>query len=491
MFEPRGIESALRLVAQLLLVLCLTCGSAVAVPQLQLSMGTPAYLDTDSIGTNGEGSLSFGFQLLTSESASPPFTLRVALPEHVTYRGFNGGSWTCTGSGRQVTCTYPVGLDMWNWQSSGLGIYIDVDGDLPVPGSSPVRMTLESAQVPLTNPLVCEDVPSWNMATSDSGCVERTVAHRQSRLVFVPAAWQHNAPVFEAGTTGSIQAAWESIGFGISNGTVTSRFLLPPGITYASHGGITQWTCNAATPDAQGQLVTCTTPAWFDGMNASQANIVLHVNIGLNVAIPGPLPIYATISNAAQPPPDFSLCDDASPPIGCGYYTIPTRAPRLSRMDIVNMQASRPEYDEGEEAQVIVDYNNIGEGNATAATLTFAVPPGFEYDRNTASPPLACNVTAGSAASGQTLQCRYAASYPAGVAGVVNLYFDVVRGATPQALMIGSASDDGRPGPDLPQCTADPAAPEPMVGCGRVLLRVSPWIFCDGYEDPGLGCRDR
>lgn len=463
--------------------------SAQAVPQLRLDMGTPQFLDTDSVGTNGEGAMIFGFALLNGETASPPFTARVELPEHVSYRGFNGGGWSCSGAGRVATCTYSQSLNQFNWQSSFVGIYIDVAGNLPVPGSSPVRVTLESAQVPLPEPLSCEDVPLANMASSTTGCVERFVPHRQSQLVFVPNAWQHHGAVFEAGTTGTIEAGWRSIGFGITNGIVTARFLLPPGLTYSSHGGITQWTCNAAAPDPQGQLLTCTTPAWFDGINESQANIVLRVDVGLGIAVPGPVAIHATISNAAQPPPDFALCADPTPPVGCGYHAIPTRAPRLSRMDIIAMQASRPEYDVGEEAQVIVDYSNIGEGNATAATLTFAVPAGFAYDRNSSSPPLACNVTAGSVAAGQTLQCRYAATYPAGVTGIANLYFDVGRDADPEATMTGSASDDGRPGPDLAQCLADPASPEPMVGCGRVVLRVSPWLFCDGFEDPSRGCR--
>jgi hypothetical protein len=491
MFTHFGIHVAARLLARIGSLLILGLGSALAAPQLQLNMTTPQFLDTDGIGSNGEDSLGFGFYLLNGETANPPFTLRVPLPAHVTFRGFLGSNWACSSAASVVTCTYSQALTFANWQSSSLGVYIDVDGDLPVPGSSPIRATLESAQVPLPNPVVCEDVPSFNVATSDTGCVERIVQHRQSRLEFVPTTWQHNLPVFEAGTLNTIQVGWNSIGFGTNNGTVTARFLLPPGITYSHHGGITQWTCIAATPDAQGQLLTCTTPSWFDGMNPSQANIVLHVNVGLGVAVPGPVPIYGTISNAAQPPPDFALCDDPSPPVGCGYYTIPTRAPRISRMDIIDMQASQPEYDEGEEALVLVTYSNIGEGNATAATLTFAVPAGFAYDRNTASPALSCNVTSGSAATGQTLACRYAATYPAGVNGFVNLIFDVVSGAATQSTMIGSASDDGRPGPTLEQCIADPANPDPMVGCGRVRLNVSPWIFCDGFESPTLGCRYR
>ena len=67
-------------------------------------------------------------------------------------------------------------------------------------------------------------------------------------------------------------------------------------------------------------------------------------------------------------------------------------------------------------------------------------------------------------------------------AGTLNLRLNVQSGAAGASLLVGSASDDGRPGPSLAQCIADPAQPEPMIGCGRLLLQVAPWLFCDGFE---------
>lgn len=383
---------------------------------------------------------------------------------------------------------YSQPLTAANWSSSAINLYVDVDGDLPVPGSSTLRMTLEHAQVPLPVPLVCEDVPVANYATSTTGCVERAVSHRESQLVFVPAAWQQTPAPVEAGSRVTLQAAWRSIGFGTSNGAVTARFLLPPGLGYYGHGGITQWTCSAAAPDAQGQLVTCTTPGWFDGINESQANIVLRADVAPDVAVPGPLPVLATISNAAQPAPDFALCAAQAPPVGCGAFSVTTCAARLSRMDILELVPGRAMFNQGEEARISVSYANIGEGDATGATLEFALPPGFSYVRTTGSPTLACSVAAGTPASGQTLGCRYAATFGAGVQGSLNLFLDVLPDSAPQSLLVASASDEGRPGPALQQCIDDPASTASMVGCGRAVLQVSPWIFCDGFERLGRAC---
>lgn len=453
----------------------------------------PSTLDTH---TRGDKFVSFGLTLLNTETADAPFTLTLDLPAHVSVHSApqnNPAGWSCSWTTSAITCIYGTSLFPTMYQSSNLPIELDIDGDLPVPGHSPLRATLSSAQLPLPpNPACIDTTPGQYVASSTSGCVTRTVAHRRSQVAFLPEYWSRDQPEFEAGSTNvAFYAGFSNLGFGQAHQPVTARFLLPPGLTYRSVWGIVVWTCNAAAPDAQGQLVTCTTPYFFDGMGPQQANIGLRVDVAPDVVVPGLLPIYATISNPDQPPPDFALCDDANPPIGCGYYTIPTRPARVSRMDILSMAPFLPLYNRGEQARVDVGYTNIGEGNATAATLTFDVPPGFEYSHNSASPPVNCMVTSGSAASGETLECRYAASYPVGVHGVVYLHFDVLPNAAPASLFVGSVSDDGLPGPTLAQCLADPATPEPMVGCGRTVVNISPWIFCDGFEDTPHTCGTR
>lgn len=70
-----------------------------AAPQFRIDMGTPQYLDTHSVGINGEGAVQFKFLLLNGETANPPFTLRTQLPPHVTYRSSIGGGWSCSVAG--------------------------------------------------------------------------------------------------------------------------------------------------------------------------------------------------------------------------------------------------------------------------------------------------------------------------------------------------------------------------------------------------------
>ena len=476
--------AACRLCTALLVVGgALSAAPALAAPQLRLTMQPPPTLDTH---TRGEKFVAFGVTLLNGETATAPLTLRLELPPHVSLHAApqNPQLWSCNGSGQTVTCTYAQTLTAANGLSFSLGIELDVDGDLPVPGSSDLRATLENAQLPLPDPLVCADTtPGSNVATSETGCVQRSVAHRDSQVVVLPATWQHSLAQFEAGaSTQQFSVGFSNAGFTGAHTPVTARFLLPPGLTYRSVFGQVVWTCSAAPPDAQGQLVTCTTPYFFDGMGPQQANIGLRVDVAPDVAVPGPLPIFATISNPDQPPPDFAACDDPDPPVGCGHYTIPTRAARVSRMDITAMTASPAVFPVGQQGLVSVAYTNLGDGNATAATLSFALPPGFAYASHTASPSMVCAVVAGTAATGQTLDCRYGAAYPPGVAGTLNLRLNVQSGAAGASLLVGSASDDGRPGPSLAQCIADPAQPEPMIGCGRRLLQVAPWLFCDGFE---------
>jgi hypothetical protein len=473
------------------IVLAAVALPAAAVPALRLNMQTPPTFDTGNLGGDGDGSISLSFILLNGETANGPFTAQVELPPHVTYLNFMGSSWTCGAAGSTVTCTYSATLTAANWASSSLEIRLNVSESLPVPGNSTVRATLQSAQVPLPQPLVCPSGTAASLPSSDSQCLEHVVPHRQSTVEVLPETWGHNHAVFEGGTQNSFSVGFLNLGFSQLNGTVAARFLLPPGFVFFNAVGQVTWNCSAGTPDSGGQLITCTTPYFFDGMGPQQANITVRVNVSEDVEVPGPLPIYATISNAAQPPPDFALCDDANPPVGCGYYTIPTLAPRVSRMDIIAMMPQVPSFTVGQAARVRIDYSNIGEGNADGATLSFSMPPGFSYASNTASPPLSCMAVAGTPQSGQTVNCTYAATYPAGVVGWVQLSFDVLQGAPSPGTMFGAASDNGLPGPTLSQCMVDPGDPDPMVGCGRTVLRVAQWLFCDGYEQTPLICGTR
>jgi hypothetical protein len=134
-------------------------------------------------------------------------------------------------------------------------------------------------------------------------------------------------------------------------------------------------------------------------------------------------------------------------------------------------------------------YVNLGDGNASAVRMMLSLPPDFEYNRRFgASPAMNCAATAGAPARGQTVTCTYGASYPPGDNGTIAPGLNVLPGAATQSPLVASISDDGVSGPSLPQCLADPADPDPMIGCGRAPLSVSPWIFCNGFETLPHSC---
>jgi len=462
-------------------------------PAFRLNMSTPAYLDTDMLG---DETLSFGVILLNGGDvpvASHPITVKATLPAHVTPKlsalPNDPLNWQCSWSAPEVTCNYGKDLTAANWQSYGLAIALESDDQLSIPGSDVLRGTVENAQLPLPGTLDCTSTPSNGAVYSDTQCVEKLVDHRQSEVFFLPNTWSHNLATFEAGATSQqFSVGFQNLGFGVNHTPVSAIFQLPPGLTYVSRGGQVSWTCNAATPDAQGQLLTCTTPYFFDGMGPQQANIYVNVNVASNVPVPGPLKVCGTISNPWQPAPDMALCSSASPPLGCGCHDIPTKAAAQSRMDIVDVVPQQSEFVIGQSANVHVSFTNLGDGNANPAVFEFAVPSGFAYASQTALPSLNCSVIAGNTTVGQTLRCSYNGAYPPGTNGYVNLVFSVLANAAPQSLLVASAEDGGVPGPGLSACVADATNPEPMIGCGHAILYVSPWIFCDGFERIGRVC---
>lgn len=458
----------------LLLLVPALCGAQ----QLGLEFTPPASFDTGTFGANGEKGM--GFQIIKTGTGQldGPFTVRITLPEKVSYAGSSGGGSPCSAAGQLVTCTVNATLTDWMWGTSGVGVWIDTASDLPVPGTSALRVTVESAQRPLPPSPVCA------ASGNTSQCLQINVAHRQSQVVFAQSFWQHFG-VWEAGTVQTFTAGWRNTGYSQNNGTVTARFLLPPGVTYSHHGGNIPWVCNAAAPDASGQLLTCTFAYFYDGMTEYYNNINVHVNVSESVAIPGPISISGTISNAQQPAPDIALCDDAQPPPGCGYYTgIMTRPKRRSQLDIVEMEHSPAMFSQQVEGLLAIDFRNIGDGAAGAMTLEVAAPAGFVYDRVSGATPAGTCMASGSVAAGQLITCQFPQGLPETFNGSITLVFDVTGGAAPTSIALAAIGDSTRPGPTLEACAADPDA----IGCGEHGIAVDPWIFCNGFEALPRAC---
>jgi len=454
------------------LFLFLMLPALAAAQQLQLVLSPPASFDSATLGANGEKGFGFTFQKVGAGSLDGPFTVRVTLPPKVSFAASSGGGAACSAAGQVVTCVVDTTLTDWMWGSSGVGIYVDTAADLPVPGNSVLRATIESAQRPLPAQVACT-VPS-----TPSQCIEATVPHRFSKVEFAPAFWQHSG-TFEAGSLQTVSVGWRNTGYSQNNGQVTARFLLPPGVTYSSHGGNIPWVCNAAAAEAQGQFVTCTFAYFYDGMNEQFNNLYLHLRVGDDVAIPGPLAISATIANAQQPAPDIALCDDAQPPLGCGWYGgIPTRARRRSQLDVTTITQQPAIFTAQAEGRLLVDFRNLGDGAAGAMTLELAAPAGLAWNRLAGASPQASCSAAGAVASGQIVTCQFPAGLPEAFTGSAVLVFDVTQAARPQSTALAAIGDTTRPGPTLEACAAAPDT----LGCGEYSVAVSPWIFCNGFE---------
>ena len=492
-FPARLAEAAWRFSGALLCLLAIAAAGRVDAfesPELQLQVAMPQTLDTGTFGANAENAIGVTFVVLNAAdlqdvTAQAPFTLRTELPEGVTYAGMGASTpaWSCISTPPMLECTYSTDLTVWNGGSGGLSIWIDTDEGIPVPGASNMRFTLESAEVPLSIPLVCEDVPSYNVATSETGCTERLVPHRRSEVQIVDAAWSHWLPEFTAGGSGQFSMGFRNIGYSENNGQVTLEILLPPGLTRTGGGGSPPFNCTSGTPGVDGTVLTCTTPYMYDGQDQQTAWLNVFVDIAEDVEIPGPLPIYATIYNAIQPPRNFDLCDDEPMIYGCGYYNgITTRVEPTPQMEIVDVVHAPDEFRIQREGSLLVTFANAGEGNAGAMTLQAAVPPGLTYDRATALSPAGSCSAVGDAATGQTVTCQYPQGLPpstSGYSGSARLHFDVDARAGSSLPFVFAFGDAIRPGPTLAECAATPT----LIGCATHAVPVSPWLFCDGFED--------
>jgi len=456
--------------------------AGVAAPVVELELRTPATVDSHGGGLGNDGNIIVKLTLVEGASAQGPFTIRTTLPSGITYVGNNDptqSQWTCSLVAQDLACTSSTGLPTQGQYEMGIRLDLMTDGSLPVPGDTSFRVTMESAELPLPPAPDCTTtIVNSSFATSRSGCVERVVPNRRSELAV--ASWDHSPTAFLAGGRHIFKAVFHNVGFGYDNTPVTASVQLPPGFSYVSAGGLVSWGCSAQTPDAQGQRVDCTTGYFYDGMPDADTRLTLQIDVDPGIDIPGPHPISATISNPQQPAPDMALCDDVSPPLGCGYYEIPTAAPPQSRMDIVATAHSPAEFPRGAYGVLTLTVANIGDANAGAGDLKLLLPPGVAYDsiNYSAIPGASCSTT-GAVATGQTMNCVFASGLPN--TGSYEMAFRLIADSSAQSLarVVMAIGDTNSPGPGLVACSGDPDA----IGCAEHFLDLSAWLFCDGFED--------
>ena len=470
------------------LLVCLAGGIAHA-QTAQMTLTVPPSFSTATFGLpNTEITLQPQVTLTSGvgTSLSGPVTVNFVLPEHVSYVGFSGHpQWSCSGSAQTASCSWNQTLTSNLPNTSFLSLQVDVSAALPVPGSSIVQATLAHPNLPAPNIANCVQSPN-NSGVTTNGCIRTTSTHVRSMVQITQAFWQNSA-IFVIGSEAQFRIGFQNIGFGFNNGQVTARFQLPPGLVYSRIQGAipATWSCSAAAVNSDGQLLTCNVPGMFDGQTASTQNFNVIVNVTPAVAVPGPVPILATVSNAQQPPPDIATCSQMPLALGCGFHQVPTQAPVQARMDILSMSHSPASFAHGEEGVLTVSFGNIGNGSAGAISLRLATPPGMAFNRATGAMPSGSCSASGVPTTGQTVTCNFAAGLAASASGLVNLVFDLTSRTASPARVVAAIDDASNPGPTLTICAATPTA----IGCDEDFIAIFAGIFCDGLEPERRVCR--
>lgn len=449
-------------------------------------------LSAPHLSTGSQWHVSLGMAKAQADQVAltGPFTARFTLPPAVSLVSHVGSNWSCAAPlAGALACTWNGTLTPANGQASHLSLTLQVPPSI-TPGPWNQQVTVETAQVPLPAPLVCAASPS------DTGCAVVATQIVQSTLIVNDWGWGHDfidqpGPVavrtqpWEAGTQPIVVLQVRNTGYGTSNTPVRALLHLPPGITYSGlMSGIPSWSCSGA-PDGGGQLLTCTTPAMFDGQNGF---ISMRLAIAPDIAVPGPVQIHARLHNNVQQP-TLATCIAQPASTGCGRLTSPTRPPRVPNLVISSVSHAPDTLSIGASASLAIHFANIGEGQAAATRILASLPPGIAYSHATgAIPALACSA-AGAVATGQLVTCT-GAGLPATLTGQVNLQLNVMPGTTTPAVLpvVVAADQAATPTPGLMEaCIADPQLPYCAWRGLPVAWRCADQhgadgVFCNGYE---------
>lgn len=472
------------------LLLMAPLGEAVAALRLELQ-ASPVYT-----GTRGSLAVSFAKAVPADGiTALPPFSLRVALPAGLTYRGFNGGNWSCPGmvvGATEVTCTYSGTLYPTQPTASSLGILFDTPAQTPT-GPVTFTGTIASDQFPLPSVPTCMPTPST------TGCATFASSLNASSLAIT--AWSPTTgwaspgavsvwtgPPLEAATIGAFTVAFRNIGYGETNTPVTVRFTLPAAVTYrATVNAIPAFACTTAN-GADGQVVTCTTTYMYSGQDGF---LTIAVDVGAALAVPGPVFVHAAIGNNAVPAPNG--CVALPTQAGCARLEYPTRPARVANLQFEGTRlAHAPAWFEvGTPGNTLTaTFRNAGEAQAAATTLAFALPPGIAFGEVVAATPAFTCSTEGAVASGQRVVCS-AAGLPATMSGVLTLRMAVdLTTERPGPVPVLGAIDASNPSTSsaLATCVLDPetaacAWHDIPVWASCATERGLDTLYCDGFEE--------
>jgi len=469
-------------------------GIVAAAPAAAVGTGLNLNVQTGSVYAGVPASMNMSIDKHSADGVtySGPFTFKVHMPTGMKLTGANtGGAWSCQsfGSGVQdITCTYGASLTPAQWSGYNLSFDVSIAPSTPI-GNASVRVTVESAELPLP------PMPTCTASPSNTGCVDATYVVQAPSLNV--SAWSSYAPgrvatytggPFEAGTETLVEVDVRNIGYGPGNGPITAGILLPPFVTFSrAFGSSPSFACTGqSSPD--GQVVSCTTPYMIDHQDGYFS---FYVNVAYDVPVPGPIYFYASLVNNVQAAP--ANCTSVPDQTGCGRLTASTRVPRVAYMRFApapnDVTHSPHVFWTTQHGTVQVNFQNSGEAMAAQSSLVMKLPPYVSYDHQLASQPAMSCSSNGSAASGPIVTCT-GQGLPASTPGFIN--FDVKVGylaAAPGPLVLVGAIDAANPATTatLTSCTSDPA----HANCfWHEITSYAPCaaqygddgVYCDGFQ---------
>lgn len=312
--------------------------------------------------------------------AAAPVTITDTLPDVLTYTGFADvtGTWGCSASGQDVTCT--LDGDLPAGDDAAVDLTVDVAADAP---AEPI---LNSATVssPTTDPLPFNNTDDDNTDVDQISDLQVTKSHTGTAVAGENFAWQ--VVVRNNGSS--------------DNGTeITVADILPAGTTYVSATG-TGWTCSAS-----GRTVTCTYAA---GLLNGEGAPPITVTVAISPAA-GP---DVLVNSAAV---DSELTDDD---LTNNADQDPTEVVDQADVEIAKSVAGSTSVAAGAEVTYELVATNNGPSDADRVLVTDVFPAGVTPADVDAPTGWTCAIT------GQRVTCLHGTA-PAGASQTLTVTAEV------------------------------------------------------------------
>lgn len=313
--------------------------------------------------------------------------------------------------------------------------------------------------------------------------------------------WGSGSGVFWRGTEGRILVDIGNCPGQWCDGTPRANLYLqlPPGLVYdRAVGTRPSWmTCTGATPNAAGQLVTCT----GEGLSGNPNSILQVTQTTVHVAVSPTAPLGAMRLDAAAdmvvPGSSTTLaqCQADMTPAWCDRMAATITDAPLPRLEMTSAFHSPPVFAIGSHDGVVnVGFHNAGTAAAGEIGLLVKLPRGFYWRIAATSslPPNFVCASQGGVDTGLILTCRYTGSFQAAAHGELRLGFDpgLLTTAPGPVELLFAIDDSATPDPALLEgCASDPGQSHCLlytIGTSYpcALQHGSEGIYCDAFEGP-------